>query len=164
MASSENKVQVLRVHATTVALGPSAAVILRGPSGAGKSDFALRFLSAQSQFPGIGAERYLIADDQTCLVFSGGKLMASSPQGFAGRIEVRGLGIATVPFLATAEVKLVVELAAPSSVERYPLELGTVPYLGVSVPLRRIAPFEAAAPLKLALWMAGLITWESRGS
>jgi HPr kinase/phosphorylase len=149
--------QVLRLHATTVALSSSAAVVLRGPSGAGKSDLALRFLSGQSQFPGIAPERYLIADDQTCLTRNGGHLLASAPPGFSGLIEARGLGIATVPSLASAVIELVVDLVPPSSVERYPLVPETVCWLGLDVPLRRLAAFDAAAPLKLALWLAGLI-------
>jgi HPr kinase/phosphorylase len=148
---------VLRVHATTVALGPSAAVVLRGPSGAGKSDLALRFLSAQSQFPGISPDRFLIADDQTCLSRPAGKLLAAAPAGFGGLMEVRGLGIAAVTCLALAEVRLVVDLVPVSEIERYPLAPDTVQWLGLEVPLRRISPGEASAPLKLVLWLAGLI-------
>ncbi len=149
---------VLRVHATTVALSPSAAVLLRGASGAGKSDLALRFLSAQSHASGTGSHRYLVADDQTCLTLTDGNLMASAPLGFAGLIEVRGVGLVTVPSLASAEVRLAIDLVPAVSVERYPLELETVIWLGKRVPLRRISPFEASAPLKLVMWLNGVIT------
>jgi HPr kinase/phosphorylase len=157
-AMDASRAPVLHVHATTVALSASAAVLLRGASGAGKSDLALRFLSGQSHVPGIGSDRYLIADDQTCLTLMDENLMASAPLGFSGLIEVRGVGLVTVPSLPSAEVKLVVDLVPAVSVERYPLELETVRLLGKHVPLRRVSAFEASAPLKLVIWLGGLIT------
>ena len=145
----------LRLHATTVALG-NAAAVLRGASGAGKSDLALRFLSAQSQFPGLATERGLVADDQTLLWVEQGCLMASAPEVIGGQIEVRGLGLVRTGHVGRARVRLAVDLVTAADVERFPLENETVVWLGHRVPVRRLAPFEASAPLKLALWLGGL--------
>jgi HPr kinase/phosphorylase len=141
-----------QIHATTVALGAAAAVI-RGPSGAGKSDLALRFLAFRGGWPGASAEHTLVADDQTILRREKNHLIASAPQSIAGRLEVRGIGIVEVPHRANALVRLVVDLVVPSEVQRYPLTVETVSWFDVTVPLVRLAPFEASAPLKLMLML-----------
>jgi HPr kinase/phosphorylase len=144
----------LLVHTTTVALGPVAAM-LRGPPGSGKSDLALRFLSSQSQGLGIPEHRGLVADDQTELRLVGGELVASAPARISGLIEVRGMGIIPVGAAGATRVRLVIDLVDPTDVERLPLSDQTVCWLGCSIPLRRLAPFESSAPLKVALWLAG---------
>ena len=144
------------VHGTCVALGPKAA-LLRGGSGAGKSDLALRFLALP---PERGLEPMLVADDQVEIEVSGiGSLTASPPATLAGKIEVRGLGILDVPHLASAALVLAVDLVAPESVPRMPAENAEkASFAGISLPLLRLAPFEASAPfkLKLALLSASL--------
>ena len=141
------------IHATTVALG-SVAAVLRGPSGIGKSDLALRFLSEQGRWPGDVRERRLVADDQTWLSLEDGRLIATAPVTIAGKVEVRGVGIVDVPTQGPAEVRLVVDLVPSAEVERFPDPLMMTELLGISVPLRRLAPFETSAPLKLALLLA----------
>lgn len=136
------------VHGTCVALGERAA-LLRGGSGAGKSDLALRFLSLP---PEGGLAFNLVADDQVEISTRGThSLVASPPATLAGRLEVRGLGIMTVPHLAKASLILVVDLVAPESVPRMPENAETVNLAGVALPLLRLAPFEASAPVKLKL-------------
>ena len=147
--STSSKLPRLLVHATTVALGPVAA-ILRGPSGAGKSDLALRFLAATG--PGNG--RTLVADDQTIVTLQDGLLIATAPATIAGQIEVRGVGIIAMPTIASAEVRIVVDLVSSAEVERLPSTATTTDLLGQTVSLNRLAPFEASAPLKLALMLA----------
>jgi HPr kinase/phosphorylase len=140
------------IHATTVALG-SVAAILRGPSGAGKSDLALRFLSAAAEWPDEDRARRLVADDRTVVAVKQGRLFASPPERLAGCLEVRGIGIVPMPYCPRAEVRLIVDLVAPAAVERLPLDAPVVDLLGITLPLRRLAPFEASAPLKLLLMM-----------
>ncbi len=154
--------QTLRLHATTVALGGMAAV-LRGTSGAGKSDLALRFLSGQSHFPGLAADRGLVADDQTLLCVEQGCLMASAPAVIVGQIEVRGLGLVRIGHVGKARVRLAIDLVPAANVERFPLNNEMVEWLGHQVPVRRLAPFEASAPLKLALWLGGLVEADRLG-
>ncbi len=138
-----------RTHGTAIAVGGSAALII-GPSGAGKSDLALRCL-ALAPTPLIRAPAQLVADDQVLLTPVDGRLRVEAPATIRGRIEVRGLGILEVPYLASAELALIVELTAPGAIERLPDPPPRRDLLGVSKAVLRIAPFEASAPVKLLL-------------
>ena len=137
------------VHGTCVALGRRGA-LLRGSPGAGKSDLALRFMA----LPDDGAlQPRLVADDQV-LVTAGadGKLVASPPPTIAGRIEVRGLGIMEMPFLAQAELVLVCDLVGGEDVPRMPIDAEALTVIaGLPVPTLKLAPFEASAPIKLKM-------------
>jgi HPr kinase/phosphorylase len=137
------------VHGTCVALG-RRGVLLRGSAGAGKSDLALRFMA----LPGDGALcPGLVADDQVYVTANpDGTLTAAAPPTIAGKIEVRGLGIMPVPFVAEAKLVLVCDLVAGKEVPRMPLESAeTIVIAGVPLPTLRLAPFEASAPLKLKM-------------
>ena len=101
---------MMRVHGTTVALD-GAGVLIRGPSGSGKSDLALRLIDAGAR---------LVADDQTELWRRGEAVLARSPATIAGQIEVRGIGILSLPHLDEVPLRLVVDLIAPDAVERLP--------------------------------------------
>ena len=142
------------VHGTCVAFGRRGA-LLRGSPGSGKSDLALRFLA----LPGEGATRPLLVADDQVWVEAGvnGALLASPPATLAGKIEVRGLGILELPFLAEAELALVCDLVDAKDVPRMPPEpWEQVVIAGIAVPALKLAPFEASAPLKLkmALFLA----------
>jgi serine kinase of HPr protein (carbohydrate metabolism regulator) len=139
----------LQLHGTAIALG-DRAVMLRGPSGAGKSDLALRALAAP---PGRFSEAAfeLVGDDQVIVRRAGGRLMVNAHPRLAGLIEVRGLGILPVRHRAEAGLVLVADLVAGGDVERLPDPWPVTDVLGVPVPVMRLAPFEASAPLKLAL-------------
>ncbi len=141
------------VHGTAVALGRTAA-LLRGPSGSGKSDLALRFLFLARRGPAAMEAPILVADDQVHLVRDGARLLARSPDTIRGKLEVRGIGIVEVKALSEAELGLVVDLVTPPEVERMPQEGQTVRLLGVELPLVRLAPWEASAPIKLAVALA----------
>lgn len=130
----------MTIHATAVAIGSGSnrrAVVLTGSSGAGKSDLALRLIDR-------GA--VLIADDRVALTVADGRVLASPPQILAGLIEVRGVGLVTVPYVADVPVALVVDLAATP--DRLP-EPATRDLLGVAVPVVALAAFEASAALKV---------------
>ena len=137
------------VHGTCVALGNRAA-LLRGGSGAGKSDLALRFMA----LPREGElQPLLVADDQVWVeTRSDGSLMASVPDTIAGKIEIRGLGILEVPFVAEAPLKLVCDLVGTKDVPRMPPEpWERTVIMGVAVPVLKLDPFEVSAPLKLKM-------------
>jgi serine kinase of HPr protein (carbohydrate metabolism regulator) len=131
---------MIRVHGTSVALSGDG-LLLRGPSGSGKSDLAVRLIDAGAR---------LVADDQTEVRRAGGDLRLSAPATIAGLIEVRGVGILRVPEIASAPLRLVVDLVPPERVERLP-EPQFCTLLGLSVPLLTLAPFEASAVAKLRL-------------
>ena len=116
------------IHATSVARrSPDGwrGVLLTGPSGAGKSDMALRL---------IGRGWRLVADDYSLVWRSGedGAVYAASPPAIAGRIEARGVGIASAPSVGLARMVLVIECGREPA-ERMP-ELRTVSVAGVDLP------------------------------
>jgi HPr kinase/phosphorylase len=90
----------MRLHASCAARqtpGGDEAVLLLGPAGAGKSGLLLRLIHCGFT---------LVADDQV-LVENG---VARAPEALAGLLEVRGLGIFRVPYLAAAPLRLVIQL------------------------------------------------------
>lgn len=134
------------IHATCISLNGSG-VLLRGPSGSGKSDLALRLIDA-------GA--VLVADDYCTLTHENGRLVAVTPDAIAGKLEVRGLGILTLPFEKMAAVRLVVDLEPKDNIERLPetttckIEETDVPQVFVDADTP-----SAAAKVRMALLMAG---------
>jgi len=141
------------VHGTCVALGRAAA-LLRGPSGSGKSDLALRFLFLARRGPAALEPPTLVADDQVQLQRDGNRILVKAPESIRGRIEVRGVGIVEVKSHPGAELALVVDLVSPEEVPRMPDGNEVARLLGVDVPLVRLAPWEASAPIKLAVALA----------
>lgn len=127
------------LHATSVAIA-GRAVLLSGPSGSGKSDLALRLIDRG----GI-----LISDDYTLVKRIDGRLRATAPTTIAGKIEVRGIGIVDLPSVGEAPVALLVDLF--DRVERMPLDPLLRIVAGMQVPVIKIAPFEASAPIKVEL-------------
>lgn len=125
------------LHATAVALD-GQAVLLRGPPGAGKSDLALRLIDRGWS---------LIGDDYVHLRRHGALLVLDPPPAIAGLIEVRGVGLVRLPFRAGVPLALVAELV-PDGIERLPTGAHAM-LLERPVPLVRLNPFEASAPLKL---------------
>ena len=82
------------------------ALLLLGPSGTGKSDLLLRLIEAGFT---------LVADDQ--VVVQDG--LVSPPPALAGLLEVRGLGVFRLPYVAPARLRLVVSLGQGQA-ERLP--------------------------------------------
>ncbi|RZJ84007.1 MAG: serine kinase [Brevundimonas sp.] len=135
------------VHATTVARFRSGwrGVLLLGPSGAGKSDLALRL---------IGAGWRLVADDQTLVWGSGGRLFGAAPQRLHGLIEARGVGLIAAPALALSPLSLAVHLQAAAP-ERLP-EPETWAHQGLALPLIRLDAAHASAVDKIAAALAAI--------
>jgi HPr kinase/phosphorylase len=137
-----------RIHATALAFGEHA-VLLRGPSGSGKSDLALRCLGLpRSEL--VPGPVMLVADDQVLLKSSGGQIWASPPDTLRGLLEVRGLGILHVGWVARTGVALIVDLVTSGTIERFPDPWPKEEILDVRLPRVSLSPFENAAPLKVA--------------
>lgn len=136
-------------HGTAIALAGNA-VIIRGAPGSGKSDLALRCLSLAPTAL-IASPVVLVADDRVVAMRKDDQLKVEAPATIRGKLEVRGLGIVTVPAVDSAELVLVADLVAPEEVERLPDPTPQTELLGLPLPLLRITPFEASAPLKLLL-------------
>lgn len=130
------------VHASCLVV-ENVGCLLLGPSGSGKSDLALRLVMDH------GAR--LVADDQVVVERRLNRLVASPPASLAGLIEVRGLGIVRMPHRPRAMLSLALVLVERDEVERMPAAEEGVEYLGVALPLLRLAPFEASAPHKVRL-------------
>ncbi|WP_448586208.1 HPr kinase/phosphorylase [Thermaurantiacus sp.] len=96
------------IHGSCVAVR-GAGLLLLGRSGAGKSDLALRLIDR-------GA--VLVADDRVALTATDGALLASPPPRIAGLLEVRGVGILSLPFLTDVPLRLALDLDSPP--ERMP--------------------------------------------
>lgn len=102
--------QAIKHLATCVAIA-GRAVLIEGAPGAGKSSLALALIDR-------GA--VLVGDDGVTLTREGGRLLASPVPKTAGLLEVRGLGLITMPVAAAVPVALVIELSrgAPRFIER----------------------------------------------
>lgn len=127
-----------QIHATCIDID-GKGILLRGPSGCGKSDLALRLIDGGAR---------LVADDRTNLTLRDDAVIATAPDEIAGKMEVRGLGVRSVDVLAQTPLALVADLVNPADVERIP-KPASVELRGLSLPLIRLAPFEASAPAKL---------------
>ena len=134
-----------QVHGTCVALD-DVGILLRGMSGSGKSDLALRLIDG-------GA--LLVADDRVDLIRIQDNLWAKPPEFLAGKLEVRGIGIVSMPFYPRVQIRLVVDLVADRAVERLPLDL-SVSVLDIAIPCLKLDPFTASAPAKIRAMVAAL--------
>jgi serine kinase of HPr protein (carbohydrate metabolism regulator) len=121
------------------------AALMRGPSGSGKSDLALRFVTT------VEGGR-LVSDDQTLVRRVGEKLVARAPAPISGLVEVRGIGIVALPSEDEVPLGLLVDLVSREAVPRLPPDPATRErILDSDVPVLKLAPFEASAPIKLKL-------------
>ena len=84
----------MQIHGSCAAQ-QDAGVLLLGPPGSGKSDLLLRLLD--HGFALVADDRVEVIDGQ-----------ASPPPALAGKLEVRGLGIVRLPYVAPARLALVV--------------------------------------------------------
>lgn len=127
-------------HGTVVDVA-GAGVLLRGPSGSGKSDLALRLIDR-------GAT--LVADDQYLTRPSRRGLVAYAPEALYGLLEVRGLGILSIPAIKTTILKLVVELVDAGDIARLP-EIEFSEVAGEKIHVLKSNAFEQSTPIKIEL-------------
>ena len=97
------------IHATSVVIEDSGVLIV-GISGLGKSDLALRLIDS-------GAT--LISDDITICKKVDDSIFLFSPLQTRGLLEVREVGIMTVPYVDNIKLFLIVELV-DHEIERLP--------------------------------------------
>lgn len=127
-------------HASSVAI-EDAGILILGPSGSGKSDLALRLIDS-------GAT--LISDDRTICRKIKNDIFLYCQKSICGKIEVRGMGIFTVPFIDFVKLKLVV-MMTEKNVPRLP-ELSThYQILGESLPKIDISKKDISAKAKIKL-------------
>ncbi len=124
-----------------------AGVLLLGPPSAGKSDLLLRL---------IDRGFLLVADDRVDIEHG----VAAPTKSLAGLIEVRGLGILRMPYVAQSPLRLCVTLVpgagvpgAGTAAVRLPQPIAdpTLLSMGLSVPTVSLDPTTPAAALKVEL-------------
>jgi len=128
------------IHATCVEVG-DVGVLLRGPSGSGKSDLALRLMDEGAR---------LVSDDQVEISTADGQVLAAAPDTLDGLMEVRGVGVVSMPNMAQVRIELVVDLISVQDISRMP-EPTYVILEDVKLPLFVMTPFEGSATAKLRL-------------
>lgn len=137
-----SKLNNINIHATCIDY-QGIGILITGTSGSGKSDLALRLIMDK------GAR--LVADDRTNLSNQNGRLLATCPDHILGQIEVRGLGICQFSPCLKTEIKLVVNLAAPSEqIERLP-DHKSICLCGLDITEITLHGYEASAPDKVIL-------------
>lgn len=134
------------IHASAVLTG-ARAVLIRGPAGSGKSRLALNLIQAASR--GQLNFARLVADDRVHVEPAHDRLIARPPAVLAGLLEVRGLGIAQLPYEPMAVVSWVVDLDVAGPM-RLPDEAAAhVVVAGVRI--RRLAVAPGCDPLPMVL-------------
>ena len=126
-----------RLHSTSVVLDDNGVLII-GDSGLGKSDLALRLIDE-------GAT--LISDDITICKKKIDGIFLSSPIETKGLLEVREVGIITVPFVDRIRLKMVVKLTE-KNLNRMPKK-NITKVLGVRFPLLVINGKSSSAVVKV---------------
>jgi serine kinase of HPr protein (carbohydrate metabolism regulator) len=125
------------IHGTAISIG-GFAVLIMGGSGSGKSDLALRLIDR-------GA--ILISDDVVFLETLENAPILTVASNIAGKIEVRGVGISNVDFIASAPLRLAVELV--DSTDRLPDENARAAIGDYLVPVSKLNPFEQSSAIKV---------------
>ena len=128
------------IHASCVSW-QSQGVLILGESGSGKSELCLRLITE------FAAK--LVADDRVELNVSHETIYAKAPNALKNMLEVRGVGILSVPAEEKSKISLVVKIIPASiAIERLPQEEYWT-FNDVSVPLLTIHQNEIAAPAKI---------------
>ena len=128
-----------KFHSTSVVI-EDLGIMIRGHSGSGKSDLALRLIDS-------GAT--LISDDLTICKKIGDYLYLYPHPETKGLLEVRELGIMTVPYVENVRLFLVVELVE-EEFERMP-GMMSCSILGVKFPKIKIFGKSSSAVAKIKI-------------
>lgn len=133
------------LHASAVAFGGSAGILITGASGNGKSTLC-------SELIALGAQ--LIGDDQVQLSCANGQLVARGAPELSGLLELYGIGIVQLPddrLCGQAPLAFEVQLNAENQApERLP-EMQYSHYLGQSLPRFELPAFSPTLASKMAL-------------
>lgn len=119
-----------------VAIGGRGLLICGAP-GSGKSSLALALIDR-------GA--VLVGDDCTSLAAEGGRLIAAAPPRIGGVLEVRNVGLVSMPVSGPVAVSLVVRLDRDAP--RFIDAAEQVEIEGVTLPLVRLWPDSAVLALR----------------
>ena len=126
-----------RIHSTSVVIDDNGVLIL-GDSGSGKSDLALRLIDS-------GAT--LISDDISICRKNSNNIYLYCPPEIKGLLEVREIGIITVPFVERIKLRLVVNLKSNNN-ERFTKD-NYITILGIKIPIINIEGKNSSAVAKI---------------
>ena len=117
----KHSLETKTIHASGVCFENKGVLIL-GKSGSGKSSLALSLVANGAQ---------LVCDDRAQLQMKNKILMMTKPPSLPGVLEVRGLGLISVPLITEARVDLIIdmELTSDSRLGGHKMEL-----FGVEIP------------------------------
>lgn len=140
------------LHGTIVDIA-GAGVLLRGDSASGKSDLALRLIDRGAVL--VADDRFMIRDDKKGPV-------AFAPEKLYGYLEVRGVGILSLPAIKTCRLRLAVDLVPSGDVPRLPKPYN-VQIDGITVPALALNAFEISTPIKIELAAANPVSIGNTG-
>ena len=126
-----------RMHSSSVVIDDNGVLIL-GDSGSGKSDLALRLIDN-------GAT--LISDDISICRKNLNNIYLYCPPEIKGLLEVREIGIVTVPFVERIKLRLVVNLNSNNN-ERFPKDT-SFRIMGIKIPTINIEGKNSSAVAKI---------------
>lgn len=136
--------QTANHHCSVVEIG-NDGILIEGDSGAGKTSLAMGLIET---FNNLNISSKLVSDDQAILSIVEGSLIAKAPKPIAGKVEIRGFGIACVPFVQNAKISLIVKLIEDEKIERMP-EVETTKLHGVSIPLLNLPMRHEAQSIRI---------------
>ncbi|MDC0887139.1 HPr kinase/phosphatase C-terminal domain-containing protein [Altererythrobacter sp.] len=122
-------------QASCVAVG-GRALMIEGPPGAGKTSLALALIDRGAQ---------LIGDDGVCIEARGAVLWALPPPNIHGKIEVRNVGMVTLPAVSGP---LALVLTLDQQAPRYIAEAGTKYLAGFDIPQLAFFAADAIAAIR----------------
>ena len=125
------------MHSSSVVIDDNGVLIL-GDSGSGKSDLALRLIDN-------GAT--LISDDISICKKNSNNIYLHCPPEIKGLLEVREIGIITVPFVERIKLQLVVNLKSNNN-ERFTKD-NSITILGIKIPIINIEGKNSSAVAKI---------------
>ena len=128
-----------KFHSTSVVI-EDLVILIRGQSGSGKYEIALRLIDS-------GAT--LISDELTICKKFGDYLYLCPHSKTKGLLEVREIGIMTVPYIENIKLTLVVELVE-EKFERIP-EMMSCSILGIKFPKIKIFGKSSSAVAKIKI-------------
>lgn len=138
------------VHGSLIAY-QGMGILIMGPSGSFKTRLCIESMMHGAKF---------IADDQVVLSLTMGMLMGGPRPGFQGVLELRGVGLMKLPDSATQQVvHTVVELTPVEQIERLPVAREFREFLGIQVPLIRMAP----PPSSSGALLLSAVKWVQEG-
>ncbi|MEE4199361.1 HPr kinase/phosphorylase [Erythrobacter sp.] len=126
------------IQASAVEIG-GRAVLVEGPPGSGKSSLALALIDRGAR---------LIGDDGVRLSREGDTLIAAPPPNIAGLLEIRGVGLITLPVCEAAPAALILNLVETGHAERFPERLIARDILGVEIPILPFVPGHKAPAIR----------------